>query len=300
MSTTRRFYLPSWSPALVAVRRRCASVTMMAKRYPLTGTGAEPGVSARARVESSRGRYRTSVRSTLTLEITVADGAVRDERVVDGETRYDLQIATGPGALAAWLAALSRDYAPDEFAVSRGTWGVASLVLEDRGPDRVLVDVRDVVRIPGVPSPWQVPPEWEGAVEVTGDPAWLRAVLTRATWPVVAFRPLGPRPPLDAAPGKCEGRDMTFFVMNASTCGLDEWRDQAISWEGKSAPEVARDCAATWIEEPVDGTVTDVIVAAEADGSDAKRYAVKLTVRHCFDVTTEERVIVQSPGSGDA
>ena len=293
MNATRRFVLPSWSRALGIVRARCASVTTLVKRYPVTGTGAEPEVVTRVRVETARSRFRASQKSVLTLEVDVVQPGEPPQQI-------DLVIPAGPGALAAWLAALSRDFAPDEFAAARGTWGVASLVLEDRGPDRVLVDVRDVVRIPGVLSPWQVPPEWEGAVEVTGDPAWLRAVLTRATWPVVAFRPLGPRPPLDAAPGKCEGRDMTFFVMNASTCGLDEWRDQAISWEGKSAPEVARDCAATWIEEPVDGTVTDVIVAAEADGSDAKRYAVKLTVRHCFDVTTEERVIVQSPGSGDA
>ena len=293
MNATRRFVLPSWSRALAVVRARCASVTTLVKRDPVTGTGAEPEVVTRVRVETARSRFRASQKSVLTLEVDVVQPGEPPQQI-------DLVIPAGPGALAAWLAALSRDFAPDEFSAARGTWGVASLVLEDRGPDRVLVDVRDVVRIPGVPSPWQVPPEWEGAVEVTGDPAWLRAVLTRATWPVVAFRPLGPRPPLDAAPGKCEGRDMTFFVMNASTCGLDEWRDQAISWEGKSAPEVARDCAATWIEEPVDGTVTDVIVAAEADGSDAKRYAVKLTVRHCFDVTTEERVIVQSPGSGDA
>lgn len=92
----------------------------------------------------------------------------------------------------------------------------------------------------------------------------------------------------------------TFFVMNASTCGLDEWRDQAIPWEGKSAPEVARDCAAMWIEGPVDGTVTDVIVASEEDGSDAVRFEIKLTVRHCYDVRAETRVTMPSLKSENA
>ena len=199
MNATRRFVLPSWSRALAVVRARCASVTTLVKRYPVTGTGAEPEVVTRVRVETARSRFRASQKSVLTLEVDVV-------RLGEPPQQIDLVIPAGPGALAAWLAALSREgYAPDEFAAARGTWGVASLVLEDRGPDRVLVDVRDVVRIPGVASSWGVPPEWEGAVEVTGDPAWSRAVLTRATWPVVTFRPLGPRPPLDAAPAKCEG-----------------------------------------------------------------------------------------------
>lgn len=96
---------------------------------------------------------------------------------------------------------------------------------------------------------------------------------------------------------------MRFFVMNGSTCTLDEWRDQSIPWDGKSAPEVARDCAATWIDEldePVDGTVTDVIVASEEDGSDAMRFEVKLTVRHCYDVRAETRVTVPSLKPEDA
>ena len=93
---------------------------------------------------------------------------------------------------------------------------------------------------------------------------------------------------------------MRFFVMNGSTCTLDEWRDQSIPWDGKSAPEVARDCAATWIEEPVDGTVTDVIVASEADGADAVRFEIKLTVRHCYDVRAEACVTVPSLKPEDA
>lgn len=93
---------------------------------------------------------------------------------------------------------------------------------------------------------------------------------------------------------------MRYFVMNASTCALDEWWEQAIPWEGKSASEVAQDCAATWIEEPADGTVTEVIVASEADGSDAVRFEVRLTVRHCYDVRSERRVTVPSLESEDA
>lgn len=196
---TRRFVLPSWSRALAVVRARCASVTTLVKRYPVPGTGAEPEVLTRVRVETARSRFRASVKSTLTLEVDVLRPGQPAQQV-------DLVIPAGPGALAAWLAMLSRDYAPDEFAATRGTWGTATLVVEDRGPDRVLVDVTDVVRIPGVPSSWQVPPEWEGAVEVTDDPAWSRAVLTRTTWPVITFRPLGPSPqtPLDTASEKCE------------------------------------------------------------------------------------------------
>jgi hypothetical protein len=66
-------------------------------------------------------------------------------------------------------------------------------VLEDRGAGKLVLEAH----LPdggadAAASPWTMPAEWEGAVDVTDDPAWGRAVLTAVQWPEPEIRPRSP------------------------------------------------------------------------------------------------------------
>ena len=197
-----RYHIPAASVAAVNLRRRCSAATSDVKRIPVAATDtAGAACLVRVRTEVARGNRQSANKpATLTFEVDLP--AV-------GETparRVDFAAAASAVDVKHWLGAIARGYVVDECVVTRGTWGDALLSLEDRDAGKLVLEVC-------VPDgvAWVMPPEWEGAVDVTDDPAWCRATTTAATWP--AIQATRERPPvstwgeavaLDSTPTSCE------------------------------------------------------------------------------------------------
>lgn len=130
-------------------------------------------------------RYRRHTNSALIIEL---DSPADETRPA---FRVDLPLQLKPAAMKQWLACLGNAYEGDTVAVSYGWWGDAKLVLEDRGVDRQhgAYRTRLVVEVTPPSDDWSTPVEWEGAVEVTDDPAWSRPLLTTKSWPLL-FAPI--------------------------------------------------------------------------------------------------------------
>ena len=199
MSRVFRYHIPAASPAAVALRRRCVALSDV-KRIPVAATDTSGAAClVRARTESTRGnRQSNNHPATLTFEVDLpATGDAPARRV-------DFAAPVAPADVKHWLGALARGYVVDECVTHRGTWGDALLVLEDRGAGKLVLEAR-------VPdgATWTTPSEWEGAVDVTDDPAWSRPLVTAATWPTPRPQPAAtPKPAwgaaLDSSPPACE------------------------------------------------------------------------------------------------
>lgn len=191
--------------AAVVVRRRCASAPSDVKRIPIASVDADGAPClVRARTEQSRGNRQSAGQpATLGLEIDLPTTVTTPAR------RVDVRVPGSAADVKHWLGMLARGYVVDECVASRGTWGDARLVLEDRGAGKFVLEAR-------VPDDiaWVTPAEWEGAVDVTDLPAWGRAILTVATWPEPGIAARVPSPaaaranawgaPLDPASGPCD------------------------------------------------------------------------------------------------
>lgn len=194
-----RYHLPATSPAATAVRRRCASALADVRRYPISATDVRGAVAySRARSERTRSRNcRSNAHASLVIEVDLPADAEGPAR------RADVPMPIGAADMRHWLSFLARDHAADDCIVGYGGWGDGRLAFEDRGPDKLIVEVV-------APAGWTVPPEWEGAVDVSDDPAWSRPLLTRKSWPTLGLRPVPDQPasawgaPLDPPPTTCD------------------------------------------------------------------------------------------------
>lgn len=168
--------------AAVVVRRRAAHAASDVKRIPVAheDTSGEP-CFVRARTERVKGNRQSADHgASLVLELDLPTAPGHPAR------RFDVHVPAQAVDMRRWLSVLARGYIVDECVVTRGTWGDARLVLEDRGAGKLVLEVH----VPGdAGASWTVPPEWEGAVDVTDLPAWSRPVLAAAQWPEPAIRP---------------------------------------------------------------------------------------------------------------
>lgn len=77
----------------------------------------------------------------------------------------------------------------------------------------------------------------------------------------------------------------TFYVFNPEMCAPSEWEHEKQECWASSASDAALQMAAVWDEDGEDGRRFDVVVATEADGSDAVLFSglCRVTVKYVVD-----------------
>ena len=86
-----------------------------------------------------------------------------------------------------------------------------------------------------------------------------------------------------------------FYVFNPDMCDPSEWEHEKQEHEASSAKQAASDMASVWDEDGDDGRMGNVVVAEEADGSDAVLYSVRCCITVEYKVQTRTPFKVEPP-----
>ena len=90
---------------------------------------------------------------------------------------------------------------------------------------------------------------------------------------------------------------MKFYVLDLDVESIEDWHTGKVEAEGKSPESVAREFAIKGIDAANggDGTIAHIVVACEADGSDAEKFTFRLDIEYRYTCKAQKDIEVPGP-----